>query len=332
MLVFGSQMHLITLIILILELMMLPFVLWYYFAWPKDKTRLWYFILMSLLVFYNLTGGLFPDPAIKRIPLQAQNIIAYGSGFIMATFFPFYFYRAFQLEGLKFHALYGAPLFLWFPYMIFFWVVYLVTDDLGLVIDYGMIIPLLYSPVLLLAIFKSINHKFANNANSLHPYGQLEMRAVYWAVAPWVCMTVFSYLSVEQWIEAIVTNSGFILITALFMVRSGQAERLERQRMLELESSGELQNTDFIEMCEKYNLSEREIQVAKLHCEGLTYDQIGERLFISKRTVDTYVQRIYYKTEVNSKIYLQKILRHTSLNLNTNLFNKTPIFDAANNK
>lgn len=40
MLVFGSQMHLLTLVILILELVMLPFVLWYYYAWPKDKMRL----------------------------------------------------------------------------------------------------------------------------------------------------------------------------------------------------------------------------------------------------------------------------------------------------
>ena len=301
-------MHLLTLIIVILELMMLPFVLWYYFAWPKDKTRLWYFVLLALLILYNLTGGLFPDAGIHLISIRVQNVIAYGAGFGMATFFPYYFYRSFQLEGLKYHALYGAPLFLMLPYLIFFWVVYPVTGDLNLVIDYGMVVPFLYSPVLLWAILRSINRKFADNEQSLYRYGQLEMRAVYLAVSPWVLMCVFSYLRVSQWVEVLVTNSGFVIITALFMVRSGRIERFEKQRKLEMEISGEILNADFLDLCSVYHLSDREIQVARLHCEGLTYEQIGESLFIGKRTVDTYVQRIYFKTEVNTKINLQKKL------------------------
>ncbi|RZK67365.1 MAG: LuxR family transcriptional regulator [Pedobacter sp.] len=94
------------------------------------------------------------------------------------------------------------------------------------------------------------------------------------------------------------------------MIRSGRMERLDRQRRLELEHTGSHLDENFIGRCIKYQLSKREIQVARLHCEGLTYEQIGEHLFIGKRTVDTYVQRIYFKTQVNNKINLQRKLSY----------------------
>lgn len=313
MLVFGSQIHILTLIILVIELMLLTFVVWYYFAWPKDKTRLWFLILLSLLIIYNLTGGLFPDPAITAIPLQMQNSIAYGSGFLMASFFPFYFYRSFGLERLKYHALYGAPIFLMLPYLVFFWIVYPVTDDLDLVVDYGMILPFLYSPVLLWAMLRSIRKKLAEKEHSLYAYGQPKLHALYCAVAPWVCMSVFSYFKVPQWMEVLVTNSGFILITVLFMLQSVRAERLEKQRLLEKDAVEEKMQAYFFENCRRYHLSKRECEVSHLLCNGLTYRQIGESLFISERTVDAHVQRIFLKTGINKKIDLQKILGYGNL-------------------
>lgn len=313
MLVFGSQMHLLTFIVLILELMMLPFMLWYYFAWPKDKTRLWYFILLLLLIFYNLTGGLFPDPRIGVFSLKTQNIIAYGSGFGMASFFPYYFYRSFNLDCLRFHALYGAPLFLMLPYLIFFGIVYPLTDDLNLVTSYGMVVPFFYSLVLVWVILRSIRRKFNQREQPVDALGELEIRAVYWAVAPWVCMSVFSYFQVSQWIEVLFTNSGFILITVLFMMRSVGAERLEKQRLLEREAVDEKLVADFQENCRCYHLSNRECEVSELLCRGLTYRQIAENLFISGSTVDAHVQRIFLKTGVNKKIDLQKILGYGSL-------------------
>ncbi|RYZ18282.1 MAG: LuxR family transcriptional regulator [Sphingobacteriales bacterium] len=308
MLVFGSQMHLLTFIILILELMMLPFVLWYYYAWPKDKTRLWYFILLLLLIFYNLTGGLFPDPRIEVFSLRTQNIIAYGSGFGMASFFPYYFYRSFNLGYLRFHALYGAPLFLLLPYLVFFWVVYPMTDDLNLVVSYGMVIPFFYSLVLLWVILRSIRRKFHSEDVPVYPLSEKEMRAVYWAVAPWVCMSLISYFKVAQWIEVLVTNSGFILITVLFMMRSVRAERSEKERLLERDAADEKLQSDFQRNCQRFHLTGRECEVSELLCQGQTYRQIAESLFISGRTVDAHVQRIFLKTGVNRKIDLQKIL------------------------
>ena len=140
MLVLGTEMHIVTFVFAILESVMFFYQFIYYLSRPQDESRLWYLILLFLLIVYNITGGLFPDPKIN-IPIITQNIIAYGSGFLVASYFPYYFYRGFKLKQLRFHALYGVPLFLIAPYLIFFVIVYSVNGNLDFAIRYGIIVP-----------------------------------------------------------------------------------------------------------------------------------------------------------------------------------------------
>jgi DNA-binding NarL/FixJ family response regulator len=48
-------------------------------------------------------------------------------------------------------------------------------------------------------------------------------------------------------------------------------------------------------------LSRREVEIAKLVAEGLTNKEIGQRLFISERTVDNHVQHVLNKLGFNSR-------------------------------
>jgi DNA-binding CsgD family transcriptional regulator len=56
-----------------------------------------------------------------------------------------------------------------------------------------------------------------------------------------------------------------------------------------------------------YGLSEREAEVAGLLLEGLSYREIGDRLFISLSTVKTHVERIYRKTGARNKMELARM-------------------------
>ncbi|GII57430.1 hypothetical protein Pth03_58190 [Planotetraspora thailandica] len=49
-------------------------------------------------------------------------------------------------------------------------------------------------------------------------------------------------------------------------------------------------------------LSPRELQVAQLVAEGLTNQQIAQRLFLSVRTIETHLSRIFTKLEVSSRV------------------------------
>lgn len=48
------------------------------------------------------------------------------------------------------------------------------------------------------------------------------------------------------------------------------------------------------------NLSEREIEILQLICEGLSNQEIADKLFISKRTVDTHRSNVLEKTGTNN--------------------------------
>ncbi len=48
-------------------------------------------------------------------------------------------------------------------------------------------------------------------------------------------------------------------------------------------------------------LTAREVEVLRLFVEGLTYAEIGERLFVSRRTVNAHVTSIYGKLGVNNR-------------------------------
>lgn len=301
MLVFGTEMHLVTFVFVILETVMFFYQLFHYLYRPQDKQRLWYLILLSLLIIYNITGGLFPDPRLN-IPIVSQNIIAYGSGFLMASYFPYYFYKAFELTRLRFHALFGVPLFLILPYIVFFVIAYSFNGNLESAIRYGVIIPFFYSIVLLWAITKAVMLKYRERTNQNNT---VEIMAVYCAVIPWASMTLLSYFHASQLLEVVITNGGFIVITVLFISRSITNARLEYQRLLELDSISIVNPASSAEdKYRDYQLTPREIEIVQLIREGHTYEKIGERLFISKRTVSKHAQNIFEKVGVTNKVEL----------------------------
>src|SRR5690606_38610760 len=185
--------------------------------------------------------GLFPDPNIA-IPIVTQNIIAYGSGFLMGAYFPYYFYRAFELKRLRFHAIYGVLCFLILPYLIFFVIDYGIDGDLDSAVKYGVVVPFFYSIVVLIAIIRAIRHKYKNDPNDQNFW---EMIAVYFAVVPWATLTPFSYFGVEQMWEVIFTNGGFAVITLLFITRNVKTARQEYESLNELKYK--IQSKDLFE-------------------------------------------------------------------------------------
>jgi signal transduction histidine kinase/DNA-binding NarL/FixJ family response regulator len=56
--------------------------------------------------------------------------------------------------------------------------------------------------------------------------------------------------------------------------------------------------------CSQYNLTAREVDIARLICGGQSYKEIGDSLFIAERTVKKHVQNIFEKTNVSNKIQL----------------------------
>jgi len=303
MLVFGTQIHLVTFIFIVLEFCMFIFQVFYYLFRPQDKSRLWYLILLFLFQFYNISGGLFPDPRIQ-ISIATQEMIAYGSGFLMASYFPFYFYMAFDLKSLRWHALFGVPLFLMLPYLIFFVIVYAINHELNVDVRFGMIAPLIYAMVLIWVMYRGIRKKFIENRDK-NKY--IEEIAMYFAVVPWASLTFFGVVEESQLLEVLVTNTGIVVITILFIRKSIRNARFEYQLLQNINVNRD-QTEEFQQNCERYGLTKTEIQVVEMLYQGLANKEIADKMFISKETVKKHIYNIFRKADVKNRSSLIHIL------------------------
>jgi len=310
MLVFHTQIHLVTFIFIILETVMLLFQLFYYLFRPEDKNRLYYLILLILLLFYNIAGGLFPDPNIP-VPIPYQEMIAYGTGFSMASYFPFYFYKAFELKALRWHAFYGVPLFLILPYIIFFVIDYALAGNLDKDLKYGMVAPFLYALVLLWVMFRAIHkqHEVKRNNQEF-----VEEVAMYLAVSPWATLALFGFIEESQVVEVLFTNTGIVAITCLFIWKSIHKARLEYRdslvRQMQTASSAEILKQNF----ERYKLTKMESEIVQLLVQGWTNKEIASTLHISEETVKKHIYNTFKKTDVKNRTSLFHKLQNTRLN------------------
>jgi DNA-binding NarL/FixJ family response regulator len=70
------------------------------------------------------------------------------------------------------------------------------------------------------------------------------------------------------------------------------------------------------ERLDSTELTERETEVLKLFAEGLTYKEIGNKLFISPRTVESHKNNILNKLELKSSTDMIKFaIKHQLINL-----------------
>ncbi len=63
----------------------------------------------------------------------------------------------------------------------------------------------------------------------------------------------------------------------------------------------------------RFGFSDREAEIAGKLIEGLTYNSIGQSLFISLDTVKTHVKSIYRKTGINKRLDLIRVLQNSAL-------------------
>lgn len=70
-------------------------------------------------------------------------------------------------------------------------------------------------------------------------------------------------------------------------------------------------NISFDEFCRKFEVSPREKDIVMEICNGLSNQEISDRLFISLQTVKDHTHRIYTKTNVRSRAQLMNLVRET---------------------
>jgi DNA-binding CsgD family transcriptional regulator len=325
MLVFGTQMHIATFLFICIEAIILFYLVIYRMARPDDTATTLNIFLIVLLLIYNITGGLLPD---QNLPGSyfVQESIAYGTGFITPCYFPYYVFKGFRLEKMKFHALKGVYLFLMLPYILFVFV-FFITEDINAAKNI-LIIPVLYALWVLYSVWRSIRFKYSIQINNKR--SKEEIIILFISLTPWVGLPFIAYFNLSQSVEAITTNTGFLLLLALHLKRN--VEQIKEEHLQFIESERNLQSWNerlqeevnkrtkelekisaeekLVKNCKLYSLTNRETEIAQLVCKGLTYKQVAGTLFIAERTVTKHAQNIFEKVGVNNKLELCKKLEN----------------------
>lgn len=140
----------------------------------------------------------------------------------------------------------------------------------------------------------------------------------------WVNLKVYNEFYRPQNIHyklSLYLRSGERVLGLIGMFRSKQQQDFSRSdlakaRILVPHLTAAIENTlRFRELLSRttalkgYQLTRREIDVVRCVCQGLTNDEIGKRLYISRFTVETHLKNIFDKTGVKHRAGLASLLQ-----------------------
>jgi signal transduction histidine kinase/DNA-binding NarL/FixJ family response regulator len=232
-----TQMHMVTFLITVFELVMLVFQGIYFLQRPGEKSRLQFLLLLVCLIVYNICSGLFPD-ARWIIPLSVQTIIAYFVGFAMSMYVVYYFYKVFDLKHLKFFATYGLLFFLFLPFVFLFVVPYLLTGDSRLSAKLTVIVPFCYGLGFIYSTARALKLKFrtAKVEGRLIDEPLYEHAiAAYISMVCWASLPVIVFFGDYQVLEHSVTNAGFLMMTIIYVKSAIRQSRREYEKLMHSE-------------------------------------------------------------------------------------------------
>jgi len=300
----GTQMHWLTLVLILIESYLFVVQFFHFLNRPKDRQRLWYLVLLGLLIQFNVANGLFPDPS-WCIDIKLQVMIAYGAAYVMGAYIPFYFYKSYGLKPLRFHATWGVSIFTFGPYVIFDVILYAYNGKLIPDRELGVVIPAIYGLVVLTAMFRAIRRKY-QLTGKLRQY-RCEL-AVWAAIIPWEVMSVFAFYPAPQWVRIGLGNLGWLVITLLYFRSAIRFSWYEHKKLKGLQL--EITKEALLLICKDHGLSERIADVTWLWAQGNSKQSIADTLFVTKDTVKSHISKLYKTLEVSGQ---EELIRKLNL-------------------
>ncbi len=221
----GTQMHIVTFIFVCLESVILLYFVLYKMSRPDDHSTYLSIILIGLLLTYNITGGLLPDPSLPGSKFF-QEVIAYGTGFITPCFFPYYVFKLFEFKKMKFHVKRGVFFFLFLPYVLFV-LLYMISGRLSLAKDV-LALPVLYALWVIYSLVVSMRERYSANDEFK---SNKEANLLLLGIIPWIGLPIVAYFDLSQVTAACITNGGFLLFLSLQVSRHIRELRMEHDRL-----------------------------------------------------------------------------------------------------
>ncbi|WP_346066782.1 response regulator transcription factor [Sphingobacterium siyangense] len=302
-----TEMHPIILGVIIIELILLGAQWAYYLERPLQGNRIWFILFLLLLLLLNIINGFFPNP-ILDIPLYLQYIFRNGLAFLTIAYFPFQFFKKLQIIKKEFTQRTKIHFLLILPYPIVFLITYSAVQDLEKAHRYSIFVPGFNNLIMITLIGKAIWNVSKKKIVKIAP--SKDQFALIMLIS-WLFIYPGIHLNWGKAIETVIINLGPTAFNAMLLFNCIKTFRYEQELLLQLNSYAPQEDVIILN-CRIYMLSDREKEIAILLCYRLKRQQVADKLFISVRTVDKHVERIFLKTGVSTREKLLEKLNKLS--------------------
>ncbi len=240
---FGTQMHWITFVILIGQVLVLFAQLLFYLSRPNDRSRLRFLILIATFILHNVLAGLLPDP---NIPLSIfiQNILTYGGGIVAAIYLIYYIYVEFRIFPFKFLRAKPLSYIMGVSFLVSFIIPYYFSEDLQFSKRIFLSIALLLSLIFLVHLGSVLLQLFKKKEKKRSKYFKHRVIAGFLGLLSITAMIITVILGDYQGIQQSIMNFGLTAIITthiLEFITHRREEALVLKKLQEKEESVQIQ-------------------------------------------------------------------------------------------
>jgi len=114
-----------------------------------------------------------------------------------------------------------------------------------------------------------------------------------------VALLILFQLSNASFFVPSIPADVIIALTATVLIFLGiyLGSKFRKEKIVEIEPPKELNKSKIAEL----GISKRELEVLQLISEGLSNQEIGERLFVSESTIKTHISNLFVKLDVKRR-------------------------------
>ncbi len=296
---FGTQIHWTTFIILLVQVVILPFLYINYLYDTKNVYSRRFLKLTLAIILYNFFSGLFPDPNIN-LSLIIQNLIAYAVGIIYVLYFIYYLYNEFHITPFKYFSVKSIFIYL----ITLFIFLFSVPLFLGKGVDFSrrsfIIMPLILAVVFSIKTSYRLLYLYKKQSkNQQQKHYKLRIISANIGVFSLLMLPIVLSFGDYQFIEQPVVNFGYFIMLNVYIKNQIFLQRNNHKLLNDLkEYKLNSKNKDLFEI---YDLTTKEKEIASFILEGYKYKEIAESIFITEKTVSKHASNIFKKVSVKNR-------------------------------
>ncbi|CAL2105458.1 putative Regulatory LuxR family protein [Tenacibaculum sp. 190524A02b] len=297
---FGSQVHWITFIILVLQVIILPF-LYINYLYDKSKKHKRKFIFLTIyIILYNLFSGLFPDENID-VPIILQYIIAYLVGILYVIYFVYYLYSEFHINPKKYLSLKSIAYYLTGTFILLFIIPLVFGNGLNFARKLFITIPLIISIFFSIVTIRQLFTLYITQAKtSTQQYYKSKIIAANFGVISILMLPILISIGDYQYIEQPVVNLGYFVMLFIYIKDQIYTQRVNNDLLNNLiEYKNEVQTKNKFQTI---NLTSKETEIAGFILQDYKYKEIADCIFITEKTVSKHASNIFKKANVGNRI------------------------------